>query len=82
MSIIAFRRIRDCYDVEYEVVQMPGNGLCGYHSLAYTLTWNICKHDCSRLVSVQLQHQHNSRYVSAYVNLTFYVRPNEALNIR
>ena len=30
--------MRDCFGVEYAVVRMPGNGLCGYSSLAYALT--------------------------------------------
>ena len=31
-------RMRDCFGVEYALVRMPGNGLCGYSSLAYALT--------------------------------------------
>jgi len=30
--------MKDCFGIEYEVVRMPGNGLCGYSALAYALT--------------------------------------------
>ena len=29
--------MKDCFGVEYALVGMPGNGLCGYSSLAYAL---------------------------------------------
>ena len=32
--------MRDCYGNMYEIIKMPGNGMCGYHSLAYCLTGN------------------------------------------
>ena len=32
--------LRDCYGNMYEIIKMPGNGMCGYHSLAYCLTGN------------------------------------------
>jgi len=30
--------MKDCFGITYEVERMPGNGLCGYSALAYTLT--------------------------------------------
>jgi len=30
--------MKDCFGVEYRLVSMPGNGLCGYSCLAYALT--------------------------------------------
>jgi len=32
--------MRDCFGVEYNVRPMPGDGLCGYRSLSYSLTGN------------------------------------------
>lgn len=30
----------DCNGNTYEIIKMPGNGLCGYHSLGYSLNGN------------------------------------------
>ena len=30
--------MKDCFGVQYKLVSMPGNGLCGYSCLAYALT--------------------------------------------
>jgi len=30
--------MKDCFGVKYQLVMMPGNGLCGYSCLAYALT--------------------------------------------
>jgi len=30
--------MKDCFGITYDVECMPGNGLCGYSALAYTLT--------------------------------------------
>ena len=38
LVIYLVARMRDCFGVEYALVRMPGNGLCGYSSLAYALT--------------------------------------------
>ena len=36
--------MRDCDNVLYEIDVMPGDGLCGYHSLAHVLTGNRNRH--------------------------------------
>ena len=45
MSVIPASSVRDCFGVEYAIIRMPTNGMCGYHSLAFALTGNCYTHN-------------------------------------
>ena len=69
--------MQDCSGVQYRIVQMPGNGLCGYSCLSYALTGDKRKY--AEVIENLLQAFYANPHV--FLQQTEFGRKNDNLSV-
>jgi len=69
--------MQDCFGVQYRIVQMPGNGLCGYSCLSYALTGDKRKY--AEVIENLLQAFYANPHV--FLQQTEFGRKNDNLSV-